>query len=132
MDNYIKLAVQDTEINLNLKKDKDFSSMVNKYIKDSCKLLLAMDNITAASGNAQIQLTTMAPMPSREHLSVDQGALFEVIHGAFTNTAFPWLDVSKMKHVETLMKTLRVLYVSDRARLDLLATKSAWKVRMFL
>jgi hypothetical protein len=132
MDNYIKLAVQDTEINPNLKKDKDFSSMVNKYIKDSRKLLLAMDNITAASGNAQIQLTTMAPMPSREHLSVDQGALFEVIHGAFTKTAFPWLDVSKMKHVETLMKKLRVLYVSDRARLDLLATKSAWKVRMFL
>lgn len=132
MENYIKLAVQETDIDSDLIKDGNYRNMVNTYIKESRQQVLKNDGITAETGNAQIELTTMAAMPSRENMSMDQAALFDLIRLVFTRTAFPWLVTSRMKHAETLMKKLYVLYVSDRAREDLLATQSSWQVRTFL
>jgi hypothetical protein len=60
--------VQDTKIN----KDKEFNIVINTYIRKSHKMVLAKDGVTAMSDNMKFQPTTIAPIPSREHLSVDQ------------------------------------------------------------
>ena len=89
MENYIKLAVQETDIDSDLIKDGNYCNMVNTYIKESRQQVLKNDGVTAETGNAQIELTTMAAMPSRENMSMDQAALFDLIRLVFTRTAFP-------------------------------------------
>jgi len=129
MDSYCTLAPQQVEIDTASLSLSEFRTLVATFIKDSRAVVLKKEG---SSGNSLITLSTLAPMPSREELTPEQGAFLEVVESSFKRTAFPWLETSNIKKVDTLMKKLSTLYQSDRAREELLGTQSAWDVRTFL
>ena len=64
-------------------------------------------------------------MQSKEELSTDQSTMLGVVYFAFTRTVYPWLIAANVKKISTLMKKLVLLYQSDRAWNELLATDNA-------
>lgn len=130
MNNYIEVAKKATDLHdLHKLSVGTFEGAVDSYIKNSRTRLLE-SGIKSAEAPSMLQLPELAPMEAIDsELETVQSEYVKFLSRILRHTSFPWLEASKVKRSETLVKKLIPLFEGYKARGKLLGTDAAWNVR---
>ncbi|KAI6096773.1 hypothetical protein F5141DRAFT_1220559 [Pisolithus sp. B1] len=130
MNAYLEVAKNATESqDLGQLSVGTFEGAIDSYIKDSRNQLL-QSGLKSAEAPSMSQLPELAPINTIDsELETVQSEYVEFLSQILRHTSFPWLEASKVKRSETLVKKLIPLFESYKACRKLLGTDAAWRVR---
>ncbi|KAI6019569.1 hypothetical protein EDC04DRAFT_2901766 [Pisolithus marmoratus] len=129
LKNYIPLA-QNSMSDLDEKKFTvgALGQILDTYVK-ACHSCALKAGITVADAPARLSLPDLEPPEIIEdELEPEQFKFLEFVSQVLCHTSFPWMDSTKLKKSDTLLKKLVPLYKSYRARHTLLGTDVAWRI----
>ncbi|KAI6043267.1 hypothetical protein EDC04DRAFT_2959099 [Pisolithus marmoratus] len=127
--NYIPFA-QNSMSDLDEKKFTvgALGQILDTYVKACCTCALKA-GITAADAPARLSLPDLEPPEIIEdELEPEQFKFLEFVSQVLHHTSFPWMDSTKLKKSDTLLKKLVPLYKSYRACCTLLGTDVTWRI----
>ncbi|KAI6019078.1 hypothetical protein EDC04DRAFT_2607649 [Pisolithus marmoratus] len=133
LKNYIPLA-QNSTSDLDEKKFTvgALGPILDTYVK-ACWTCTLKAGITAADAPAKLSLPDLElPEIIEDELEPEQSRFLEFVSQVLCHTSFPWMDSTKLKKSDTLLKKLVPLYKSYRARRTLLGTDVAWRIWQIL
>ncbi|KAI5986056.1 hypothetical protein EDC04DRAFT_2999858 [Pisolithus marmoratus] len=129
LKNYIPL-VQNSMSDLDEKKFTvgALGQILDTYVKACCSCALKA-GITVADAPARLSLPDLEPPEIIEdELEPEQFKFLEFVSQVLCHTSFPWMDSTKLKKSNTLLKKLVPLYKSYRACHTLLGTDVTWRI----
>ncbi|KAI6030350.1 hypothetical protein EDC04DRAFT_2605304 [Pisolithus marmoratus] len=127
--NYIPFA-QNSMSDLDEKKFTvgALGQILDTYVK-ACSTCALKAGITAADAPARLSLPDLEPPEIIEdELEPEQFKFLEFVSQVLHHTSFPWMDSTKLKKSDTLLKKLVPLYKSYRAHCTLLGTDVTWRI----
>ncbi|KAI6104757.1 hypothetical protein EDD16DRAFT_1524611 [Pisolithus croceorrhizus] len=130
MNAYLEVAKNATDLqDLHQLSVGTFEGAIDSYIKDSWNQLL-QSGLKSAEAPSMPQPPELASIDAIDsELETVQSEYVESLSQILCHTSFPWLEASKVKRSETLVKKLIPLFESYKAHHKLLGTGAAWRVR---